>query len=56
MESTTAISLELSLEGDSLKGLASDGNGGRREFTGWIGLIAAIEALLTPDPRGGDDK
>ena len=48
MPSTPAISLELILEGEALSGSASDGNGGRREFTGWIGLIAALEALLIP--------
>lgn len=51
---STAISLELNLDGEALSGHASDGHGGRREFTGWIGLIAAIEALLRPDDRGDD--
>jgi hypothetical protein len=56
MQSTTAlISLELSLDGDSLSGLASDGNGGRREFSGWLGLVSAIEALIDIDPQGGDE-
>jgi hypothetical protein len=55
MQSTTAaISLELSLDGDSLSGSASDGNGGRRDFSGWLGLVAAIEALIA-SPQGGDE-
>ena len=54
MQSTTAISLELNLDGEALSGLATDGNGARREFTGWIGLIAALEALITPN-REGDE-
>ena len=52
---TAAISLELSLEGDSLTGLASDEAGTRKEFSGWLGLVSAIEALITPDSQG-DDK
>jgi hypothetical protein len=56
MQSTTAvISLELSLDGDSLSGLASDRNGGRREFSGWLGLVSAIEALIDIDPQGGEE-
>jgi hypothetical protein len=56
MQSTTAvISLELSLEGDSLSGSASNGNGGRREFSGWLGLVSAIEALIATTPQGGDE-
>jgi hypothetical protein len=55
MQSTTAaISLELSLDGDSLSGSASDGNGGRRDFSGWLGLVSAIEALIA-NPNGGDE-
>jgi hypothetical protein len=56
MQSTTAaISLELSLDGDSLSGFASDGNGGRREFSGWLGLVSAIEALMAT-PSEGDEE
>jgi len=40
------INLSLDVEDDCLTGLASDGNGGRREFSGWLGLLAAIDALL----------
>jgi FAD/FMN-containing dehydrogenase len=45
MESTTTISLELSYDGDCLTGRAVNGRG-RREFTGWIGLLAAIDDLI----------
>jgi FAD/FMN-containing dehydrogenase len=45
MESTTTIQLELRLEGDCLTGTALNGHG-RREFTGWIGLLAAIDGLV----------
>jgi hypothetical protein len=55
MQSTTAaISLELSVDGDSLSGSADDGNGGHRDFSGWLGLISAIEALI-PNHQGEDE-
>jgi hypothetical protein len=30
----------------SLQGSARDGTGNAREFTGWLGLLGALEALL----------
>ena len=46
--STTTIRLELRIEDNCLSGLAVNGIG-RREFTGWIGLLAAIDALIGAD-------
>jgi len=47
MESnTTSISLELRLVDGSLTGRARCGAGRRRDFVGWLGLMAAIDALL----------
>jgi hypothetical protein len=45
---TVVIRLELQLADGSLTGRASDGAGAgaAREFTGWMGLVAAIDALL----------
>jgi hypothetical protein len=51
---TAAISLELNLDGDSLSGRASDEAGTRREFSGWLGLMSAIEALIAMDSEGDD--
>jgi hypothetical protein len=51
---TAVIRLELDLAHESLTGLASDGTGATREFVGWMGLVAAIDALLpgnAPVPR-----
>jgi FAD/FMN-containing dehydrogenase len=42
---TTTISLELGYEGECLTGRAVNG-GTPREFTGWIGLLAAIDDLI----------
>jgi hypothetical protein len=46
---TTTIRLELRLEEGSLSGSASNGAGPSREFSGWLGLLAAIDALLSSD-------
>ena len=56
--STTTIHLELRYEDDCLSGRAVNG-GGQRDFTGWIGLLAAIDELIgpsrkTPVVRPGD--
>ncbi len=43
---TTAISLEMHLAGDCLTGIATSASGVERPFSGWLGLIAAIDELL----------
>lgn len=51
---TVVIRLELHLADDSLTGRASDGTRAAKEFVGWLGLMAAIDALLpgnAPVPR-----
>jgi hypothetical protein len=49
MDGTTiTVTLELRVEGDSLTGRASDGAGSVRSFAGWLGLVAAIDALVPP--------
>jgi hypothetical protein len=51
---TVVIRLELHLADESLTGRASDGTGSAREFVGWLGLVAAIDALVpgnSPAPR-----
>ena len=45
--STMTIRLELRYEDESLTGRAVNGSG-QREFTGWIGLLAAIDELIGP--------
>jgi hypothetical protein len=46
------ITLELRLAGDELDGQASDGNGNDRSFSGWLGLLVSIDALLS----GADEQ
>jgi hypothetical protein len=43
---TTQITLELELDGDSVSGHTVDAEGSRREFRGWIGLMGVLDALL----------
>jgi hypothetical protein len=45
------ITLELRLAGDELDGRASDGTGDGRAFSGWLGLLVAIDALLNAAPE-----
>jgi hypothetical protein len=43
---TVVIRLELQPDHDSVSGRASDASGAAREFVGWMGLVAAIDALV----------
>jgi hypothetical protein len=45
------ITLELRLAGDELDGRASGGAGDDRSFSGWLGLLVAIDALLNAAPE-----
>jgi hypothetical protein len=40
------ITLDLRLAGDELDGRASDSSGNDRSFSGWLGLLVSIDALL----------
>jgi hypothetical protein len=45
------ITLELRLAGEELDGRAiSDGSGEGRPFSGWLGLLVAIDAMLAAAP------
>jgi hypothetical protein len=48
---TVTIRLELRVAGESLAGRAVDGAGHARDFSGWLGLVAAIDALV-PAAKG----
>jgi hypothetical protein len=52
---SVVIRLELQVAGQSLTGRASDATGVEREFSGWIGMVAAVDALLSrPAPAAAD--
>ena len=40
------IELDVRLDGEEISGHASDGVAQRKPFLGWLGLIAALDALL----------
>jgi hypothetical protein len=47
------LTLELRLTDGALEGTAERGPGTRREFTGRLGLMQAIDALVEPEETGG---
>jgi hypothetical protein len=49
------VRLELWLDGDSLTGRATAPGESARQFSGWIGLVAAVEALVVADHEPGSD-
>ena len=42
------IDLDLELVGDEMRGRAAVDGSPDRDFTGWVGLIAALDALIEP--------
>jgi len=48
---TITITLELAVDDDELDGRAVDGDGAEREFSGWLGLIAAIDLIVADAPE-----
>ncbi|HEY5317833.1 MAG TPA: hypothetical protein VIJ20_07625 [Solirubrobacteraceae bacterium] len=48
------IRLEIEPAGESLLGRATDDAGTTREFMGWLGLAAAIDALLRAPSKAAD--
>lgn len=52
-EGTIQITCELQTVGDSLTGRVRRDGGETREFTGWLGLLGALQALMAnADPAG----
>jgi hypothetical protein len=49
-ERRLSLLLELDQTLDSLSGRIVDAAGGAIEFTGWLGLVAALDALLEDGP------
>ena len=44
------ITLELDVAGESLTGRATDCTGAARTFSGWLGLVTALDGLVNGDP------
>ena len=54
-ESTSIhIDLDLELDGGCLSGRARNDSGPVREFSGWLGMVGAIDALLPPTSAPAD--
>jgi hypothetical protein len=53
--SPITIRLELREQDDSFAGRATTASGRERDFTGWLGLMGAIDALLTEE-RSEEDR
>jgi hypothetical protein len=54
------VQIALRLDGSMPAGVATGPDGAEREFTGWVGLMSAVDALaadpddrLDPKPDGG---
>lgn len=47
-----AIHLDVRLDGGTPVGQACDERGHTREFAGWVGLVAAVDALLEATSAG----
>jgi len=54
-DAARVITLELRLDGQSPIGRASTPDHRQRAFAGWLGLIAAIEAVLADPDTGGQN-
>lgn len=44
------LTVQLQLDADSFSGRADDDLGAGREFSGWLGLIAALDELIVSAP------
>ena len=48
------IAIDVRVDGDQITGHAGDGTGEPRPFSGWLGLIGALDRLLVDrDGTGG---
>lgn len=54
--SPITIRLELREQDDSFAGRATTASGRKRDFTGWLGLMGAIDALLTEERSEEEDR
>jgi hypothetical protein len=54
--SPITIRLELRAQDDSFAGRATTESGHERDFTGWLGLMGAIDALLSQERPEEDHR
>jgi hypothetical protein len=54
VDDSLRLTVELELDEDrSVRGLARDAHGHALPFTGWLGLVGAVEQLRGPAPKAG---
>jgi hypothetical protein len=53
---TLTLTVQLQLDDDTFTGRAGDDLGADREFSGWLGLIAAIDELIDTAPARSRDR
>jgi hypothetical protein len=53
MDDRLRLTVELELDGSSVRGLARDAHGQALPFDGWLGLVGAVERLRGPAPETG---
>lgn len=41
------VAIDVRVDGQEISGHATDGDGHTQRFSGWLGLIGALDALLT---------
>ena len=56
MKKNAQITLDLEVTDDFLSGQARNGSGHGRPFSGWLGLMAAIDELLAEAGRKEDGQ
>lgn len=49
------ISIDVRVDGEEISGQAADGLGHRKPFSGWLGLIGALDALLGHASTNGNE-
>jgi hypothetical protein len=49
---TRHIAIDIRVDGDEISGHAGDGTGQPLAFTGWLGLIGALDGLIPRAPDG----
>ena len=49
------LALDVVVKDDQLRGQVADGVGQPKPFSGWLGLIAALDALLDTDAATDDE-
>ncbi len=54
MSTDRDVELHLTFDGDAVEGQVAAPGGEERPFTGWLGLLAALDALRLPPPAEPD--